>query len=67
MYAASQVTQHTMRSDVMASETKWILQIAVQYFIFVVLCYFVLQHVEVVIQLRAEYAKQVFYFKGWFF
>lgn len=52
-----------MCSDVMASETNRILPVAVQYFIFVVLCNFVLQHVEVVIQLWAEYAEQVFLFQ----
>jgi len=45
------------------SETNRILPVAVQYFIFVALCHFVLQYVEVVIQLRAEYAKLVFLFQ----
>ena len=63
MYAANQVAQHAMCSDVLDSETNRILPVAVQYFIFVALCHFVLQYVEVVIQLRAEYAKLVFLFQ----
>lgn len=51
MYAANPVAQHAMCSDVMASETNRILPAAVQHFIFVVLCNFVLHYVEVVIQL----------------
>jgi len=51
MYAANQVAQHAMCSDVLDSETNKILPVAVQYFIFVALCHFVLQYVEVVIQL----------------
>ena len=61
MYAANQVAQHAMCSDVLDSETNRILPVAVQYFIFVALCHFVLQYVEVVIQLRAKYAKLVFF------
>jgi len=67
MYAANQVTQHAMRSDVMDSETNKILPVAVQHFIFVVLCHFVLQCMEVVIQLRAEYAKLDFFISKFFF
>lgn len=63
MYAANQVAQHAMCSDVLDSETNKILPVAVQYFIFVALCHFVLQYVEVVIQLWAEYAKPVFLFQ----
>lgn len=43
----------------MDSETNRILPVAVQYYIFVALCHFVLQYVEIVIQLWAEYAKLV--------
>lgn len=51
MYAANQVAQHAMCSDVLDSETNRILPVAVQYFILVALCHLVLQYVEVVIQL----------------
>jgi len=61
MYAANQVAQHDVCGDVMDSETNRILPVAVQHFIFVALCHFVLQYVEVVIQLQAEYAKLVFF------
>ena len=51
MYAANQVAQHAMCSDVMDSATNKILLVAVQHLIFVTLCHFVLQYVELVIQL----------------
>jgi len=63
MYAANQVAQHAMCSDVMDSETNKILPVAVQHIIFVALCHFVLQYVDVVIQLQAEFAKLVFLFQ----
>ena len=66
MYAANQVAQHTICSDVMDSETNKILPVAVQHFIFVALCHFVLQYVEVSHSAAGRICQtSFFYFKGW--